>query len=562
MLRAGLTRRSVLRDILPSNLQRMHPPKHLFAAALLLLAIVVFFGVLDCGFLNYDDPGYVTENSLVTGGLAWSSLPRAFTQPVMGQWHPLANLSHMLDWTLYGGTPSGHHLTSLLFHAVNVVLVWLFFLRLGLGPWRSAAGALFFGLHPLRVESVAWIAERRDVLSGFFFLLTLLAYHEQQTRREARGGRVWYLCTLLCCACGLMSKPMLVTLPCFLLLLDFWPYRRIGILPSAESQGSPRLLFLASRLWRLVLEKSPHFILALFVGFLTVLFQHQVGTLDVQLGPGLRLVNALSGFFHYAAKLVFPLGLAPLYPLPPSTPWGAALGGAALLVAAFWFCWRLRMRAPWVTLGILWFFLMLAPVSGLAQSGVQAFADRYTYLPGIGVALLFAGVLPERGRGGRCGFFAWGAACVVICLFAFQTVRQIKLWQDPVLLWTHTVEVTEENPMARFNLATSYLEQGRLEEAETLLSQLVATRPVFTQARVNYGILLSLRGRGVEALVQYQEALRQQPENLKLRLNMARVLLSLGRKEEAVGQCRRVLELEPGNAGALRLLDQTGGSFR
>jgi hypothetical protein len=417
-------------------------------SALLFFGTVLLFSrALRCGFVNYDDPTYVTANAQVQGGLTWAGVVWAFTSP-SDYWHPLTWLSHMLDWQLYGPAAFGHHLTSVLWHALNAVLAFLLFRRLGAGLWLGVFAAALFAWHPLRVESVVWVTERKDVMSGSFFLLTLLAYARYvDCRRLGRPWRRAYLLTIACFAAGLMSKPMLVTLPLILLILDFWPFAR---LPSPAALRLP------------LLEKVPFFALAGAAAVATVLMQRHTGAFVLDLPLADRAGNAVVSVARYLGKFLWPFDLIVCYPHPGSWPPPAVLAAAALALGLSWLAWRERFRRPWIAAGWLWFLVTLLPVIGLVQVGFQALADRYTYLSllGIEVALLWS--LP-----GLSLLRAWGRAAIaaiVLAACAARTWDQQGVWRDSVSLFTHATAVTDRSDVAEDFLASALFAADRLDD--------------------------------------------------------------------------------------------------
>ena len=349
--------------------------------ALALLTLALYWPVVGHDFVNYDDGLYVTDNPHVQAGLTLDNIAWAFSTGHASNWHPVTWLSHLIDFSCFGWFAGGHHLVNVLFHTANTLLLFLLLRRLTGSLWRCAIVAALFAWHPLHVESVAWVAERKDLLSLFFLLLSLSAYVGYV--KQPSPGR--YTLTLACFALGLMAKPMIVTLPCLLLLLDWWPLARLRL--SATDAGenpSPR-----SHLWPLVCEKLPFFALAAASCVVTVWTQHQTGALRTFHAVPLsaRLANTVTAYACYLWKMIWPADLAVLYPMPSSWPLAMVLGSALALAGLSLFAWRWRTQFPWVVVGWCWFVVTLVPVIGLVQVGEQAMADRYTYLPLIGVFL-------------------------------------------------------------------------------------------------------------------------------------------------------------------------------
>jgi protein O-mannosyl-transferase len=419
---------------------------------LLVGTIAVYVQTAHFGFVNYDDPDYTTGNPHVRAGLTLAGVAWAFTHSFAGNWFPLTWISHMLDVSLFGLDAGRHHLMSVVIHASAAVLLYLALRRLTLPQWPSAMVAALFALHPLHVESVAWIAERKDVLSALFCMLTLWAYARYAER--ATTGR--YALALAAFALGLMSKQMLVTLPLVLMVLDYWPLQR-GLK---------------------VREKLPFLALAAAAAIAAVLSHNEAGaraSLDI-FPLGLRIQNALVTCVVYLLKMVWPSGLAVFYPYATSLLL-PAIGSAILLAAITWSA----LRRPYLLAGWTWYLITLAPVIGIVQVGAQARADRYTYLPMIGVSIAAVWGVAELLRTQPRVLAAIGMAVCVAC--AMLTYIQVGYWQDGVTLFRHTIEVTRDNYVAHFNLAAALEERGENAEAAAHLNEAVRIRPRFAVAR-------------------------------------------------------------------------------
>jgi len=540
---------------------------------LLLVAAVllVYRSVLDADFVNYDDQAYVTENRHVTVGLVAPSVAWAFTAFEAGNWHPLTWLSHMADCQAFALRPRGHHATSLALHALASLLVFLVMRRLTGGTWRSALVAGLFALHPLNVESVAWVSERKNVLSTVFWLLTLGAY-AGYARRPAPGR---YLLVALFLSLGLLAKPMVVTLPCVLLLLDVWPLGRVVL-------GAPDT---RTRLQALALEKLPLLGLSVLSSLLTVAAQRAGGAVtSLEAIPlGARLANALVSYVAYLGKLFWPRRLAVFYPHPGTSlasPRVALCAVALLFLSAL--IWRERARRPYLLVGWLWYLGTLVPVIGLVQVGSQAMADRYAYVPllGIFVMLSFGAGEVAAAYGRR----ALAAACV-LCLAALGvlTARQARLWHDSRSLFAHALDVTEKNYVAETNLGLVDAKELRWEDAIGSFRRALAIRPGHAEARANLGVALAKMGKLDEAIPQLERALKVDPgsslthANLGLalrgrdlpralehmrravelkpdfvdaRMNLGAALLDAGRADEAQEMFKATLEIDPGSSAA------------
>ena len=501
----------------------------LLAAAIAIVTVLAFAPVREHGFVNIDDAHYVAENPVVRAGLTWRGVGWALTTGYAGNWHPLTWISHMADVELFGFDPGAFHLTNLGLHVASALVLFSLLLRLTAAPYRSAAVAALFAVHPLRVESVAWIAERKDVLSVFLGLATLLAYAGYARRPRLRS----YLVVVASFALGLMAKPMLVTLPCVMLLLDVWPLGRLRW-PIA---------------WRVVREKVPLFALAALASAVTVVVQHQAGavrTLET-LSVARRAATAIVGYGFYLAKTVWPSDLALLYPYPSSLPvWPIVTASGALAVITA-IAVRLRRDRPELLVGWLWFLGVLVPVSGVAQVGSQPWADRFTYLPSAGLFVLIVwglhGVLAAR-RHGRVVLAA--GAIAVTAIFAALTHRQVGYWRDGVTLWTRAIDVTTDNARAHTNLGQALAAGRRFDDAIAEYRKALRIRPDLAEAHNYLGVALADQGRMAEATASYREALRLQPGFAEAANNLGLALASTGRLTEAVGQFESALRLDPG----------------
>jgi len=571
-----------------------------FVSALLAAAtIAAFWPVTHAGFINYDDPQYVTANAHVLSGLKWENVTWAFGAFYASNWHPLTWFSHMLDIALFGKGPGAAHCVNLALHVANSVLLFGLLRGITGAHWRSAWVAGLFALHPLHVESVAWVSERKDVLSTFFFMLTLLGYarYVQQSKVQSPKAKAWYGLAVVCFAMGLMSKPMLVTLPFIMLLLDYWPLRRFG--PSTLNSQ-------LSSSWRLLCEKLPFLLLAAASALVTVLAQSKALQPLTNFSLGDRLGNALVSYSRYLGKTFWPAGLALPYPLP--APWPTTeVALAALLV--FGLClgavWAGR-RLPFVFTGWFWFWGTLIPVIGVVQVGSQAMADRYTYLPLIGVSIILAWSADwakcrwnlAPGLMGMAGALAL-AACSVL------TWRQAGYWHDDERFFGHAAAVTRDNVIALNNVGVSLFARGRREEAISYYLQSLHIQPKNAQTLNNVGAVLAAQGKAgaldwyhkalaidpanvevlynlgtamaasqqyTEAITFFEAALKADSDHLEARNNLGNALVKVGRLDEAATQYRLALQLWPENAqihrnlGALLLtqnkLDQAVVEYR
>jgi tetratricopeptide (TPR) repeat protein len=540
-------------------------------AALLALATACLFApALDAGFVLYDDPEYVTDNPIVRAGLSLEGVRWAFTTFHAANWHPLTWLSHMLDATLYGRVPWGHHLTSIVLHAAATGLCYLVFARWTGAPGRSLLVAALFGMHPLRVESVAWIAERKDVLAAFWWMVTLLAYGAWVRERTA----LRYAAVVAAFVCGILAKPMVVTLPFVLLLLDLWPLcRPIG--PG------------------LVTEKLPLLVLTAAASAVTFVAQREGGavmSLEALSVPA-RVAGAAVAYATYLWKTVWPVDLAVFYPIRPldAVHTGAAL---AVLAAVSALVLPPAWRAPAPAIGWLWFLGTLVPVIGLVKVGQQALADRFTYLPQVGLFVAAVWWLGDR-LPARVGAVVGGLAVAASCALTWQ---QLGVWRDSVALFEHARLVAPENALAETNLAAALLELDRLDEARPHAERAAALAPASAEAWItlgrariqggdvagageafatavrlaphdarahyNLGVVAAREGRGEDAIAHYQRAIAERPTYFNAYNNLGTALTAAGRLDEAEAALRTAARLDPAAPSALAnlaiVLEQRG----
>jgi tetratricopeptide (TPR) repeat protein len=522
-----------------------------FIALLLVLGtLAVYLPAAHHGFSLYDDNDYVTDNPMVENGLTWAGIKWAFTTCHASNWHPLTWLSHMADCQFFSLDAGMHHSVNVLFHAANSVLLLLLLMRWTNAVWPGAFAAALFAWHPLHVESVAWVAERKDVLSTFFALLTLLAYTKavtggkcQVTGKKASRAFIMspvirhlpLLPALLFFALGLMAKPMLVTLPFVMLLLDYWPLKRL------EVQNS------GFRVRRLVLEKIPFFALSAASCVITFLAQHHGGAVVSLENVPLhyRLENVPVAYAGYLLKMAWPANLAVFYPLNPPSPWELAAAVAAV-VAISWLAWEVRRPRPYWLVGWLWFLGTLVPVIGLVQVGGAALADRYTYFPSIGIFLAAALGLRDGAERFRISNRIVGtAAALGLAACLALTLRQLNFWQDDVTLFSHAIAVTRNNDTAHLNLGFALEKAGRKDEALAEYRAALKLNPDRAETHNNLANLLGDTGHPDEALAEYQEALRIDPNHVASHNNYGTALVELGRFDEAMKQYAAAARLDP-----------------
>jgi protein O-mannosyl-transferase len=589
------------------------------------VTLALYTPVLTHQFLRYDDQQYVTENPHVQAGLSWSGVVWAFKSFYATNWHPLTWLSHMLDCQLFGLNPAGHHFVNALLHTANTVLLFVLLRRITGRWWPSAAVAALFGWHPLHVESVAWVAERKDVLSGLFFMLTLLAYAKYVERKkqevegrnphataeeksearspksdtssessklkfqtsgklqnsniksepDAGSGRKlpndkswrWYALALALFALGLMSKPMLVTLPCVLLLLDYWPLGRMG-------------RFQADKLSRVLLEKIPFFLLSAISSLLTLRAQEQAIVSRAGLSLADRASHAVISYGHYILSLVAPRHLAIYYPYQRVVPGVQVALAAALLVFLTILAVRFAKRLPCLPIGWFWFLGMLVPVIGLVQVGEQAWADRYSYLPSIGVFIIVAWLAADwvASAPARQRTLGWISAVLLAGLLAGTSV-QVRYWKDTRTLFEHVDRVTRNNPLsatllgsllatqgrydeaipyykralsyspgfpeAHFYLGHAYDHQGKLDQAIAEYEKALWFKPIQEQTHIRLGVALAKQGKLPEAAAHYEAALALNPESALAHNNLAKLLHTQGHLDEAIAHYSAALKYDP-----------------
>ncbi len=532
------------------------PPLWIIAALVAVAVALPMAGVLQNGFINYDDPLYVTENPHVLGGLSAEGFRWAWTATRASNWHPLTWLSHMLDVELYGvGWPGGHHFSSLLLHAANSALLFVVLAQMTGSRGRAVLVALLFGLHPLHVESVAWVAERKDVLSTLFFFATLWAYIRYV--RQPGWGR--YLAVTALLALGLMAKPMLVTLPLVLLLLDYWPLARL----RGVAQWHPSMAPLQSGAWRLISEKAPLLVLVAASSVVTYLVQQAGGAMSTieRMPLDARLGNAVVTYATYLGRTIWPVELAVFYPhsrsVPPTAVW---LASVAVLVVISVVAIALRRSKPYLIVGWLWYLGTLVPVIGLVQVGLQASADRYTYVPLVGILIagvwLVADTLARFAMGHRAARLV---SVLVVGLCVVLTARQIAVWRDSETLFVHALAATnvDRNYVAHHQLGAHYIEAPDPERARQHFAQAVAIEPGSMTARKGMALALRLLARPADAAAEYRAIIELVPDDGDALNDLAWLLATTADASVRDGQAALRLALEatttPESATAARL---------
>lgn len=526
------------------------------ALVLLALTLIVYWNVQYFSFINYDDYSYVRDYSQVTAGLTWNGLGWAMTDIHTGYWHPLTWLSHMLDWQLFRFNAGGHHWSSLVLHLFNTLLVFAVFQAMTKETGKCAVVAALFALHPLNVESVTWVAERKNVLSTFWGLLSVYFY-VLYTQRPLWGR---YLCALLAFALGLMAKPMLVTLPCVLLLLDCWPLERFPRGWAATGLPNPsgaRTMTLS----RLILEKVPLLILTVLVSagtFWAVRHVNAVTPLDI-LPLGFRVKNAVVSYAAYIGKMIWPAKLAIFYPYTAQLSFWYVGACALVLILITVAVARLSRKHPYLVTGWLWYLGTLVPVIGIVQAGDQAMADRYAYLPLIGLFVMIAWGIPDLTARWR-----WRKEILTLALIAVMagmavtTWRQVQHWENNITLFRHVIDVSEANHVAHNNLGVALMEEGRLDEAMVHYKRVIEINPWYVWGYNNIGVVLLYQGKSAAATAYFRKALQIHPRYAEAHNNLGIALARQGMTAEATRHFQEALRINPSFADARFNLQKLG----
>lgn len=545
---------------MPAN---KHSKKKWFIAlGLIALTTTAYWEIKDHGFVSYDDDVYVVSNAHVQSGLSWRNAAWAFESTSAANWHPLTWLSHMLDVQLFGLNPAGHHLISLLLHVANVLLLfWVLQVMTG-ALWRSALVAALFAVHPINVESVAWVAERKNLLSTFFWLLTMWAY----VRYASLPAWNKYLVVFALFALALMCKPMVVTLPFALLLLDYWPLDRLkqsATKPEPDKVENPRKrskqdeakrAYPRRSIAQLTIEKAPLLLLAAVSSVITVSAQQTggaVGTTEV-FPLSVRFGNAVVSYGEYLLDVVWPFRLAVFYPHPRAAlpAWQVGLSALVLLgITAIMV--RRAKRSRYLPLGWLWYLGTLIPVIGIVQVGLQSRADRYAYVPLIGIFVVIAWYAGERAKGRTTlqNRFAIGAACILIAL-TITTRVQSGYWRNSIALFQRALAVTNNNYVAHNNLGELLARQDKLDEAAAQFAAALAINPSFAHARHNMGMVLVQRGKLDEAISEFSQAVELDPTFTDAYNKLGAALANEGRLDEAIANFSKVIEINPAYSSA------------
>lgn len=524
----------------------------LISLFLIVIILAAYWQLPTHDFLVFDDNKYITNNSHVHDGITWKNLAWAFSSTDFGYWHPLTWLSHMLAFQLFGLKFGMHHLTNLFLHIANTLLLFFVLKRMTGALWQSAFVAAMFALHPLNVESVAWASERKNVLSAFFWMLTMWAY----VCYAERPTFLRYLLIFLVFALGLMAKPVLITLPFVLLLLDYWPLRRFNSAGSGrgDTHTSKNSGFQRSLALRLVLEKIPFLSLSAVCIYLSSLsiqrFGIAVSTAWVPMK--LRIANALVSYVSYIKKMVWPHNLAVFYPYPQTLPLWQTVGAGFLLLCISFLVLRAARSKPYLAVGWLWYMGTLVPAIGLFQAGLwPAIADRFVYVPLIGLFMFIAWGVPDfvvRWRHRKAGLAV--IAALLFPILMTMTCLQLRHWQNGVTLFTHNLNVTHNNSLAHNELGNALKQQGKFEKAMFHYSKALQINPNYAEAHNNLGYTLTRQKNYQDAIYHYNEALRIKPTYAEAHNNLGTALLDQGNDKEAICHYNEALRSNPNYAGA------------
>lgn len=502
--------------------------------ALVVITWAIFGQTLGHQFVNYDDLLYVVENQHIRAGLSWHGILWAFTHVHSQNWHPLTSMSHMLDCQLFGLQPRWHHFVNVLLHSAGAVLLFLALQQMTGALWPSAFAAAVFAIHPLRVESVAWIAERKDVLSGVFFMLTLLAYV-----RYVRGPSIGRYATMsIFFVCGLMSKPMLVTLPIVLLFLDYWPLNRFG-----DSRSTITKLFT---------EKIPLFTLAVGSCLATLLAQNFALGSSEYLPLKWRITNAIVSYVDYIRQMFWPVDLIPFYIHPENRLeiWRLIVA-AAILAAITAIAFVRRHKNPYLLVGWFWYIVMLTPVIGIIQVGLQGRADRYTYLPQIGLYIAIAWFIRDLTKSWRPqALILYGAGGIVLCALSILSWKQTTHWRDSETLWSHALTITRDSDVAHAGLAGILIVRGQTDAAIEHYTRALSRRDGNVAAHYGLAIALASERKFDAAIAHFQKALSIQPDNIQVSNYLGALFAGKGEISSAIAAWKQTLSFDPENADA------------
>jgi tetratricopeptide (TPR) repeat protein len=529
------------------------PRESLFTKSLICLllssaVLIVYWQLTGFEFVNFDDPKYVIGNPTIKQGITLQGIRWAFVSVYASNWHPLSWISHMLDIQFFGMNPGMHHLTNVILHIINALMLFLILEKMTGALWRSAITAALFALHPLHVESVAWISERKDVLSIFFWMCTLMAYLWYVKGRSIQR----YLIVVILYILGLLSKPMLVTLPFLLLVLDFWPLKRFKIRETTDSSNPQEKQYvLLPQVLLLCLEKLPLLIIAVISSGMTIYAQRSGGALRPFeiLSMTTRIENALVSYVAYLGKMIWPLNLAVFYPYPDTlSPYIVILSCILLLMVTVLVLFN-AIRLPYLAVGWFWYLGTLIPVIGILQVGSQSMADRYTYIPLVGIFIMIVWGFQEALHRHSRGKTIFCVASVSVCtLLMYVSWIQTSFWKDSETLFTHAINVTSRNELAYYNLGKAFEDKGDKDGAIGNYEKALQIEPNDPDSHSSLATLLGEKGLFREATTHFNTALRINPRSIETMVNLANVLLRTGNTDSAIFYYKNALRMDPWNA--------------
>ncbi|MGO8988895.1 MAG: tetratricopeptide repeat protein [bacterium] len=517
--------------------------------SLIFLTMTAYWEVRRNDFINLDDNLYVTENSHVQKGITLKGIFWAFTSTENGQWHPITWLSHMIDYQFFGLDARGHHMTNLLLHIINTLLLFILLYRMTAAAWQSGFVAALFALHPLHVESVAWISERKDVLCAFFWILALMTYFRYVKNQTKR----WRLLLLLCFIFAVMAKSMAVTLPFVLLLLDYWPLSRMELketdhIPILFASPSLTLMNRNISIVKLLSEKLPLFSVSAVISLFTIFTNYRVGSLTSvdKLSWMVRFQNAAVSYVGYISKMFWPSPLAVLYPHQIKLPFWHVAWAASIFLIITVLVLLVKKKRPYLVVGWMWYVVTLLPVIGLVQAGIQRMADRFAYIPMIGLLIIVVyGCADIVNKWHLSKAVLSGACGLVLLILMLCTKSQVILWRNSITLFEHTLSVTANNYLIYNNLGVTLARQGKDQKAFLQYQKALEINPRYADAHYNLGKLLARQSKDEEAMVQFMESLRIKPEKKEAHNDLGVILNKHGRIQEAVFHFAQAIRIDP-----------------
>ena len=524
-----------------------HHSKLVICLFLTAATLSVYWQVQNHSFIHFDDFAFIVSNHHIQGGLSWEKVIWAFTTTYPDYWHPLPWLSHMLDYQLYGLNPNGYHFNNLLFHIANTLLIFLVFERMTGTRWRSAFVAALFAFHPLNVQPVAWVTSRKDVLSTLFFILTMLAYSYYADHPNVKR----YLLVFFSYTVGLMAKPMLVTLPFVLLLLDCWPLGRfrlsqVGVDVTSQTPHFKKSIYQKWLVLHLILEKIPLIALSAVFSFFTFFAVKSIDGIKYSFPLYLRFANALDSYIAYMGKMIVPYHLSILYPHPGMLSGWRITGSVLLLILISFLAIKTFRRHGYFIMGWFWYLGTLIPVIGLVQVGAQKNADRFVYVPLIGLFIVIAWGVPNLTKNWHYRKTALPlSAGVILLILIVCTYIQLGHWKNSITLFNHAINVTADNHIMHNSLGIAYANQKKFDEAIKHFQHALTIQPKYAEAQTNLGIAWAHKGKFEKAMIHYKEALKNKPDFPLAHLNMGLVLAELGRFKEALKEFRSAQRINP-----------------